>query len=139
MRLWTVFANVLSDLKFPQTSDEPRSQQNCHEQSRNARHPGAERRVLKNAERRQRRVGTIQLLESQPVQHRSVGTPSRTGFSLSQKLLEREFDMDSAGTLEENRITGLGKGAHQASRSRRLIEKKRGVGRKAGTLGCIQH
>ena len=89
----------------------------------------------------------IQLFVAQPKQHGSAGTSRRAvtpsvdgplaGFG--KKLLESYFDVNPTGTFEEDGVSWLGQGTHQAPGGGGLVEKKRGVGPKAGTLGCIQH
>ena len=80
----------------------------------------------------------VQLFITQPEQHWLVRTSLR-GLGFRKKLLESDLDVHPAGTFKEDGVTGLGQRAHQAPGFGWLVEKKRGVGPKAGTLGCIQH
>src|SRR5215472_16474052 len=140
MRLRPVLADVLADLKLAQTADQPRPQQNSHQQRGDAGHARTEGGVLENPERR---IEMEQLLVTQPVQHwpfsmTPFGASPLAGGS-AQKFLEGLFDMNAAGALEENGVAGLGERSRKTPRLRRIFEKKRGVGPKAGTLGCVQH
>jgi hypothetical protein len=47
--------------------------------------------------------------------------------------------VNAAGAFEQNCVSGLGERAHQLARWYGIVEKKRGVGPKAGTLGGVQH
>ena len=47
--------------------------------------------------------------------------------------------MHASGAFEQDGVAGCGQRARQAARLLWVLEKKRGVGPKAGTLGCVQH
>ena len=76
-----------------------------------------------------------QLLVEQPIEHRLSSRCLRR----SQELFQRAFHMHAARALEEDRIARLRQRAHQPSGFCGILEKKRGAGPKAGTLGRVHH
>jgi len=71
----------------------------------------------------------------EPEKHGSVSSC----FLGGKKLRQGQLYMHTARALEQNGVSGLGQRAHQLARWDRIVEKKRGVGPKAGSLGGVQH
>src|ERR1700733_6398124 len=81
-----------------------------------------------------------------PIEHRLVprlpvcnpggGAAGLAGCLL--KFFQREFDVDPARTLEQDRVASLRNLRHMTTGLHRIVEKKRGAGPKACTHGCVQ-
>ena len=121
VRLRSVFPNVLADLEFAQTCDEPRTEQHEDRHSGQTRHGRTKSRVLKNSKRRKE---VIQVFVSEPVKHGSASAP----FPGGEKLLQRALHVYPARALEQDCIPGLRERAHQLAGWDGIVEKKCGVG-----------
>ena len=130
MRLRTVFADMLADLKFAQLADQPRSKRNAKEQRRETREHRARRHVAENVESASRPDTVVRREASRAWDY----------FLVSPKARSRAFSTCTPREpLNRTASPGCARSPDKIPGLFRRVEKKRGAVRHPAFHGLVDH